>query len=210
MNANIRATMNVSLPNTVLPGQGSVADVAAYTHFTRPDIGILRSGQGKRPIRRHGGRPHGENWDIDGISYGRLGPYDASMIQQTKRRPPPLPVVLAAITVIVGYALPIGSGLSAGGAHLVAGLITVALVLGLGYGLLRGSSVVLWLVSLILAVNVMTGVPGYAKADAWWILHMLTPFLIAGLLWVPTSARQWFGRRPRASAPDSGPSVEIR
>jgi hypothetical protein len=136
-----------------------------------------------------------------------LRPYDAPVIQQTRRRPP-LPVILAVIAVIVSYALPIGSLIRAGGVHLVAGLSAGALVLGLAYGLWRGSPVVLWLFALILAVNVATGVPNYGKADVWWIVHMLTPFLIAGLLWVPMPARRWFSRRRRVSAPNPGPPKE--
>ncbi|MEU4712542.1 hypothetical protein AB0F73_02595 [Micromonospora purpureochromogenes] len=122
------------------------------------------------------------------------------MSPQTKRRPPG-PVLAALAALIVGYATVIAQGPWTDAAGVTASLIAAAMAVGLIYGLWRGSPWAQGIVVLAMAGNLMFGL--LEPAGIGWLraANMVAALVIAVLLLVPRSSRQWFAGPSADSAP---------
>ena len=135
----------------------------------------------------------------------RLRPYDAPVIPQTKRRPP-RPVLAALAVLIVGYATVIAEGPWTDAASVTASLIAAAIAAGLIYGLWRGSPWAQGIVVVAMAGNLTFGLLEHAGIGWLRVGNMMAALVIAVLLLVPRSSRQWFAGP--GSAPDPVPASD--
>jgi len=147
------------------------------------------------------------NEAVGRTTYGRLRPYDAPMILQTKRCPP-FPVLAVLAVLVVGYTAVVALGPWTDTAYVVANLIVAAVAVSLIYGLWRGNSLARGVTVLLMAGNLIYGFLSHDRISGWRAVDMAAALVIAALLLVPRSSRRWFATSSWDSAPNSGPPKE--
>ncbi|RKN42082.1 hypothetical protein [Micromonospora endolithica] len=113
------------------------------------------------------------------------------MIEQPRRRPP-LPIVAVALTTALVAVAVLVSAMASSGSSRIIGSMTALLVLGLAYGLWRGSGRARFWASVSATASAVYAVVPHFGVDASGLFQFVVSAVFVGLLLVPASSREWF------------------
>jgi len=102
-------------------------------------------------------------------------------------------VLVGLVGVLAGVA--IGGALSGPVVGFVVGLATLALAILVVVGLWRGNRGAHAVAVVLGLLSVVSGVSAWGDGDLGGVVQVLLGGLVAGLLLIPVSAREWFSRR---------------
>jgi len=111
------------------------------------------------------------------------------------RQTAPVPVVVAAVVLLVVAAIP-ARHLLTSGSSMATGLLAALLFLALAYGLWRGSGRARFWTSVFSTAAILYGVVIFAGGDVSGLLQTAGAAVVVGLLLAPASSRRWFAGRP--------------